>query len=140
LKKIVLLVAAVAALLVPVAAEAATATISTSATGSQIQLFYVGTDAARITYSPGVALAPAVRHCVRNRCSTTFPITGNSYNCSSSSYFFSGSTPLTTDPLDFQTLNRSAVACQFSLVIRTVGAGTVTVTTLGVATVYDLLG
>jgi hypothetical protein len=132
LKKLVLL-GVLAALLVPAVADAATATVSTSTTGSSVQVFYVGTDAARITYSPGVSLAPTTQTCTRvggrNICRQNYAVTGNSINCSSSSYSFSGSYPLSTAPLDFQTLLRSSVACRFSLTIRTVGAGTVSVTT-----------
>ena len=88
-------------------------------TPSQVQVFYTGTDSATITYSPGVTLARI--------CRNNFPVTGSSQNCSSSSYSFSGTTPTSTAPLAFTTLLRSAVACKFSLIIRTVGVGTVTV-------------
>jgi hypothetical protein len=117
----------VVALVLVSAANAATATVAPG----YVNIQYTGTDAAHILYSDGISLAPNVVKCTRvggrNICRTTYPVTGNSFNCTSSSYFFSGSTPLSTAPLEFGTLLRSSVPCQFSLTIRTVGSGTVTI-------------
>jgi hypothetical protein len=124
LKRIVTIAALVAAAALPVAAQASTATVSTG----QVQLFLgPGSDNATLSFGDGLALAPAVRHCVRNRCSTTLAITGSSYNCSSSSYSSSivGAFP------DYLFTLRSSVACTFSYTVRFVGTGVLTVNGVG---------
>jgi hypothetical protein len=124
MRKLVTIAAALAAILIPATASASTATVSPG----QVQLFLgPGSDNATLTLGDGLSLAPAVRHCVRNRCSTTFPITGSSYNCSSSSY--SASIVDTAPSYLFQL--RSSVACTFSYTVRFVGSGVLTVNGVG---------